>query len=245
MYTIDEFVNEAIEDISTIFPSVERDADCIIVYNDNEYFSIPISKLYKSYFQTHDYIRTIVGFVANIKKLNREIKLEFDYHKIFPIITNFNNKNGELNYIFTNLFYDIKCCYALDLGHMWRYISTNDILNYCLNENILKKQSFYNISNLSNTLKQVSSGVYGLGFDNGLGSSIYLSDTFKSYINKKFNENYIFIIPTQNDFYISKYSEKNVCKLKKLIYNDYIDEKVSFNLYHYKYGECTVIEKDS
>lgn len=240
MFTLQQFIENILEDFKRVFPEVELEEKFIRLGVGVTHVELPIQSMYKEY-QVIGYEKTRKLYIRVANQVLNQYKFKINYNNVYPMLKNRNFGKGEkdLGFYREHAFADINTLYVTDEGEMFRFILDSDDVDF----NMVKKSAWKNLNKMRNPLIKLNKTleIYTLKFTTDYNSTLLLSAALQNQICKKVGQDYLFAIPSATTLIVAKHCRKYIKIIESLIMIDTNPNKISDKVYQCKNGEFDIV----
>jgi len=235
VFTLQQFIENILEDFKRVFPEVELEEKFIRLGVGVTHVELPIQSMYKEY-QVIGYEKTRKLYIRVANQVLNQYKFKINYNNVYPMLKNRNFGKGEkdLGFYREHAFADIDTLYVTDEGELFRFLLYSDDVDF----ELVKKSAWENLNKMRNPLVKLDKAleIYTLKFTTDYNSTLLLSTALQNQISKKIGGDYLFAIPSATTLIVAKLRHEYIKIIESLIMIDNNRNKVSDKIYRCKNG---------
>jgi hypothetical protein len=175
--TLQQFIENILEDFKREFPEVELGEKYIRLGTGVTHAEIPISNMYKEY-QVIGYDNTKKMYIRIASEILNQYKFKINYKNVFPLLKNMEFGKGEkdLGFYREHAFADIDVLYATDEGGVFRFILDSDDVDF----DKMKKAAWDNLNKIVNPLVKLDRvlDIFCLKYSTDYNSTLLFSTAY-------------------------------------------------------------------
>ena len=235
MLTVQQFIENILEDFKRDFAEVELEEKFIRLGTGVTHVELPIESLYKEY-QVIGYDKTIKLYIKAANQILNQYKFKINYNNVYPMLKNKHFGKGEkdLGLYREHTFADIDTLYVTDEGEIFRFIQERDNIDF----DMVKKAAWHNLNKIANPLVKLDRmlDIFCLKYSTDYNSTLLFSTALQNQINKKIGRDYLFAIPSSTSLIVSRHRSEYIKIIETLIMIDNNPNKISDKIYRCKNG---------